>query len=85
MDDSDRDALRAFLHKIGQSVPENVDSNHAGYVRGLMGCVKAEKLPSLNDCSSERTPESSSVERQFSYSYGPPLANCWVEDSFYEV
>lgn len=45
------DALRGLLHEIGQSVQGNVDSDHTGYVRRLMGCVKVEKLQS-NDCSS---------------------------------
>ncbi|KAJ5159950.1 uncharacterized protein N7482_006954 [Penicillium canariense] len=43
VDDPDRAALRALLQKIGQSVPEDAQSDHAGYVRGLMGLVKAKE------------------------------------------
>lgn len=79
LDNSDRDALRALLHKTAQSVKENVDSNHAGYVRGLMGWVKAEKCLPSNDCSSQGTPESESP-----WSDEPLWANCWNEDRIYE-
>lgn len=33
----DRDALRALLQKIGQTVKEHVESDHAGYVKRLTG------------------------------------------------
>jgi hypothetical protein len=39
-DGSDRNALRSFLRKIDQSVKEDVDSNHAGRVRELIGHVE---------------------------------------------
>lgn len=60
LDNSDRDALRGLLEKIGQSVQEDADSGHAGYVRGLMGRVRAGESHCWDDSSSEAT--SSSTE-----------------------
>lgn len=55
LDNPDRDALRRLLQKIGQVVTEDADSDHAGYVRKLMGRVKADKSQSSEDASSEGT------------------------------
>lgn len=59
LDDSDREALRGLLQKIGQSVHEDADSDHAGYVRKLMGRVKADNSqPPKGSSSSEGTSSS---------------------------
>jgi hypothetical protein len=58
LDNSDRDALRGLLEKIGQSVQEDADSGHAGYVRGLMGRVRAGESHCWDDSSSEATSSS---------------------------
>lgn len=55
LDDSDREALRGLLQKIGQSVHKDADSDHAGYVRKLMGRVKAGNSQPSKGSSSEGT------------------------------
>lgn len=72
LDNPDRDALRKLLQKIGQSVQEDTDSDHSGYVRGLMGRVKAEKPYSSEDSSSEGASGSTSFEWESFYSHKPP-------------
>ncbi|CEJ58528.1 hypothetical protein PMG11_07182 [Penicillium brasilianum] len=58
LDNPDRDALRRLLQKIGQVVQEDADSDHAGYVRKLMGRVKADETHTSEDDSSKATSES---------------------------
>jgi hypothetical protein len=55
VDNSDREALRGLLQKIGQSVHEDADSNHAGYVRKFMGRVKADESQPSKGSSAEET------------------------------
>jgi hypothetical protein len=86
LDTPDRDALRRLLQKIGQVVQEDADSDHAGYVRKLMGRVKADRTHSSEDASSEATskltidwdsfyPDSSSV---FFGAFSPGDCNFWT-------
>ncbi|KAJ5901028.1 F-box domain protein [Penicillium subrubescens] len=67
LDDSDREALRGLLQKIGQSVHEDANSDHAGYVRKLMGRVKADNSQSSKgSLSSEGTSSSADWDSDWS-------------------
>lgn len=72
LDDSDREALRGLLQKIGQSVHEDTDSDHAGYVGKLMGRVKVD--------NSQRSKGSSSGVTSSCADWGSEWDSYWDSD-----